>query len=107
MKQPTVPEGFQDELYGFDIVTDDAPGLIAEVTSLLATFKMLIVGHSGERRAAHGPTHQAQAGQKYVVMMPPEFDHGAFNYQLTQTLKKYHGRMLTPLRPVPGLLWWW
>ena len=107
MKQPTVPDGFQSELYGFDIVTDDAPGLIAEVTKIVGTFEMLIVGHTGERRAAYGPGQRVQAGQKYVVMLPHEFDHGAFNYQLTQALKKYHGHMVTPLRPVPGLLWWW
>jgi hypothetical protein len=107
MQQPTVPPGFQEELYGFDIVTDDAVGLIAELTRLVATFKMFIVGHTGERRVIPGPRRQTQAGQKYVVLIPPEFDHASFNYQLTQVVKRYNGVMVTPLRPVPGLLWWW
>lgn len=107
MKEPTVPGGFQEDLHGFDVVTDDAVGLIAEVTSLVATFGMMIVGHTGERRAAPGPRQQVQAGQKYVVMLPHDFDHAGFNYELTKVVKKYSGRMVTPLRPVPGLLWSW
>ncbi len=107
MKEPTVPAGFQESLYGFDIVTDDAVGLVAEVTRLLTDSGMMIVGHTGERRVAPGPRRQIQAGQKYVVMLPHDFDHGSFNYQLTQLVKKYNGKMVTPLRTVPGLLWWW
>ena len=107
MKQPTVPDGFQEDLHGFDIMTDDAPGLIAELTGLVTTFGMLIVGHTGERRVVPGPRRQVQAGQKYVVMLPHGFDHADFNYKLTQVVKKYNGTMVTPLRSVPGLLWWW
>jgi glycine cleavage system regulatory protein len=107
MNQPTVPHGFQDDLYGFDIVSDDAVGLIADVSALVSTFGMLIVGHTGERRVAPGPSHRLQAGQKYLVMLPHEFDHGAFNHKLTQLVTKYNGVMATPLRVVPGLLWWW
>lgn len=107
MKEPTVPPGFREELHGFDIVTDDAVGLIAETTSLVATFGMMIVGHTGERRVLPGPAQQVKAGQKYVVMLPHQFDHAAFNHQLTQIVKKYNGVMVTPLRAVPGLLWWW
>ena len=107
MQQPTIPDGFQDELYGFDIVTDDAVGLIAELTRLVNSFRMMIVGHSGERRMLPGPRRQVQAGQKYVVVLPREFDHAAFNHEMTVLVKKYNGRMASPLRPVPGLLWWW
>ncbi len=107
MKDPTVPPGFREDLYGFDIVTDDAPGLVAEVTGLIAEFGLLIVGHTGERRLVPGPRRTIQAGQKYVVMMPVTFDHVTFNKGLDELLKRFNGQMKTPLRVVPGLLWWW
>ena len=107
MKEPTVPEGFQQDLYGFDIVTDDAPGLVAEITGLVADFGMLIVGHTGERRVIPGPRPQVRAGQKYVVMLPLAFDHIAFGRAIDTLVKRFNGVMKTPLRTVPGLLWWW
>lgn len=107
MKEPTIPPSFQQELYGFDIVTDDAVGLIAALTSLVADFGMMLVGHTGERKLMPGPRRQVQAGQKFIVVLPHEFDHAAFNHALTLLVKKYNGIMASPLRPVPGLLWWW
>ncbi len=107
MKDPTVPPGFLPDLFGFDIVTDDAPGLIAEVTRVLADFGMLIVGHTGERRVLPGPRRQVQAGQKYIVMLPPDLDRVEFARNMDQLVKRFNGSMLSPLRPVPGLLWWW
>jgi glycine cleavage system regulatory protein len=107
MRQPTVPEGFCPELHGFDILTDDAAGLVAEVTGLTAEFDMLIVGHTGERRVVPGPARKVQAGQKFVVMLPEDFDHAMFGYKLGLIVKKYGGIIKTALRPVPGLLWWW
>ncbi|MCH9001336.1 MAG: hypothetical protein IIC02_02075 [Planctomycetes bacterium] len=107
MKEPTVPVGYQADLYGFDIVTDDAVGIIAELTGLVADFGMMIVGHTGERRVIPGPVPKVQGGQKFVVMLPFEFDHIAFTNALTELVKKYNGIMKTPLRTVPGLLWWW
>ena len=107
MKEPTVPSGFQEELHGFDIVTDDAVGLIAQVTKVIDQFGMLIVGHTGERRVMPGPARKVQGGQKYIVMLPRDFDHAAFNHLMTELVKKYNGRMVSPLRIVPGLLWWW
>jgi len=107
MRQPTVPEGFQDDLHGFDILSDDAPGMIAEITGLLAEYRVLIVAHTGERRATPGPRGQVQAGQKYIVMLPRDFDHYAFVRDLDALAKRYNGSLKTPLRAVPGLLWWW
>jgi glycine cleavage system regulatory protein len=107
MKEPTVPPGFRAELHGFDIVTDDAPGLVAEVTGLLQQYGVLIVGHTGERRSIPGPRTKAQGGQKYVVMLPYEFDHLQFTRDLDTLVKRFNGTMKTPLRTVPGLLWWW
>lgn len=107
MREPTVPGGFQEDLYGFDIVTDDAVGIIAELTGLVAEFGMMIVGHTGERRVIPGPVTKVQGGQKYVVMLPHEFDHIGFTNSLTALVKKHNGIMKTPLRTVPGLLWWW
>jgi glycine cleavage system regulatory protein len=107
MKEPTIPDGYQPDLYGFDIVTDDAPGLVAELTSLISRFGMLTIGHTGERRVAPGPRPQVQAGQKYVVLIPPVFDHAGFNRELTAVVKKHNGRLIAPLQHVPGLLWWW
>jgi glycine cleavage system regulatory protein len=107
MKEPTVPPGFREELHGFDIVTDDAPGLVAEVTGLLEKYGILIVGHTGERRAIAGPRPKAQGGQKYVVMLPFDFDHLQFTKDLDALVKRFNGTMKTPLRTVPGLLWWW
>jgi glycine cleavage system regulatory protein len=107
MKEPTVPPGFRAELHGFDIVTDDAPGLVAEVTGLLDQYGVLIVGHTGERRSIPGPRAKPQGGQKYVVMLPYEFDHLQFTRDLDALVKRYNGTMKTPLRTVPGLLWWW
>lgn len=107
MQQPTVPRGFREDLYGFDIVTDDAPGLVAEITGLLQDYGILIVGHTGERRVVPGPRPKAQGGQKFVVMLPVEFDNLRFTRDLDALVKKYNGTMKTPLRTVPGLLWWW
>jgi len=107
MKQPTVPEGFQGTLHGFDIVTDDSSGLIAEITSLLADFGVLVVGHTGERRIVPGPRSQVQAGQKYVVMLPHDFDHLGFTRGIDALAKRHNGSLKSPLRAVPGLLWWW
>lgn len=115
MNEPTVPEGFREELYGFDVVMDDAVGLIAELTNLVGEFGMMIVGHTGERRATARPKRAVQAGlmpatqagQKFVVMLPHEFDHALFGYQLLKVVKKYHGFVASPLQQVPGLLWWW
>jgi glycine cleavage system regulatory protein len=107
MKEPTVPPGFKDDLYGVDIVTDDAPGIIVELTALLAEFHMLIVGHTGERRTLPGPRPKAVAGQKFIVMLPYEFDHVEFTHRLSELVRKHNGTVKTPLRTVPGLLWWW
>jgi len=107
MKEPTIPDGFQPDLQGFDVVTDDAPGLIVEMTTLIGSFGMMIVGHTGERRVVPGPRTRHQAGQKFVVMLPHEFDHYQFAAKLSELVAKHHGRVVTPLRVVPGLLWWW
>jgi len=107
MNSPTIPDGFQDDLHGFDVVTDDKPGIIADLTSLLAEFGVLIVGHTGERFREKGPQPRARAGQKYAVMLPREFDHVRFTLELGTLIKKYNGSIKTPLRNVPGLLWWW
>ncbi len=107
MRNPTVPAGYEPELYGFDVVLEDAPGLIAEMTDLLATFGMLIVGHTGERRRIPGPVPKYEGGQKYIVMLPHDFDHVGFTRALTDLVKKRKGTLKTPLRTVPGLLWWW
>lgn len=107
MKEPTIPPGYQEDLYGVDIVTDDAPGLIAELTGLIAEFGMLIVGHTGERRILPGPRPKAVGGQKVIVMLPFDFDHVGFTNRLSALVKKYNGTVKTPLRTVPGLLWWW
>ncbi len=107
MKQPTVPRGFQEDLHGFDIVTDDAPGLLAAVTKVAGDHGMLIVGHTGERRYVPGPGRRTQFGQKFVVMLPHRFDHVGFNVAMTDLVRRFNGTMVTPLRVVPGLLWWW
>ena len=107
MHAPTIPDGFQEKLYGFDIVTDDRPGLIAEVTKALASYGMLIVGHTGERYVQSGPRPKVQSGQKFVVMIPPGFDQPAFAKRMNEIVKRYNGTVKTPLRTVPGLLWWW
>jgi len=107
MNSPKVPGGFQQELHGFDIITDDKPGIIAELTGLVAKFGLLIVGHSGERYVEPGPRPRARGGQKYIVMLPIEFDHLGFTRELDSLIKKYGGTIKTPLRAVPGLLWWW
>ncbi len=107
MKQPTIPEEFQGSLHGFDIVTDDSPGLVAEITTLLSEFGVLIVGHTGERRIIPGPRTKYQAGQKYVVMLPHDFDHVGFTRAIDALARRHNGTMKSPLRAVPGLLWWW
>ncbi len=107
MKQPTVPAGFRPDLHGFDIVTEDAPGIIAEITGLVAQYGVLIVGHTGERRRVPGPRAKFEGGQKFVVMLPHEFDHIGFTRALDDLVHKHNGTMKTPLRTVPGLLWWW
>jgi glycine cleavage system regulatory protein len=104
---PTVPEGFQEDLFGFDILTDDTPGLIAELTGLIGNFGILIVGHTGERSATPGPTPLFQARQKFVLMLPHEFDRDEFSRVLDEFVKKHNGVLTTPLRPVLGLFWSW
>jgi len=107
MNNPTVPDGYQPDLHGFDIISDDAVGVIAEITEMLSEFNVLIVGHTGERQVMPGPRRIVQAGQKYVVMLPYNFDAGAFNHRLNELMKKYNGKMQVSLKRVPGLLWWW
>ena len=107
MEQPIVPDGFMKELYGFDIVTDDRPGLIAEITKLVATYGILVVGHTGERRVIDGLTPLVQAGQKYIVMLPEDLDMPDFSKRLEELAVRNNGVLITPLRIVPGLLWWW
>lgn len=106
MNEPTVPEGYQDDLYGFDVITDDAPGLVAKLTRLAEEFGLLLVGHTGELRVVGGLTPLVQAGQKFVVMLPEEFDHHGFTKKLNGLVEKHNGVVQTPLRPVLGLLWW-
>ncbi len=106
MNEPTVPEGFQDDLYGFDVITDDAPGLVAKLTRLADEFGLLLVGHTGELRVVGGLTPLVQAGQKFVVMLPDEFDHHGFTEKLNSLVKEHNGVVQTPLRTVLGLLWW-
>ncbi|MCH9001015.1 MAG: hypothetical protein IIC02_00455 [Planctomycetes bacterium] len=106
MNEPTVPEGFQDGLYGFDVITDDAPGLVAKLTRLAEEFGLLLVGHTGELRVVPGLTPLVQAGQKFVVMLPEEFDHHGFTEKLNSLVEEHNGVVQTPLRPVLGLLWW-
>lgn len=107
MLQPTVPNGFRNELYGFDILTRDSKGLLAELTSLVSQFGMFIIGHTGERYIKEGPRPVVQVGQKVVVMMPHEFDQLEFSRQINDLAKRHRGTVKTPLRSVPGLLWWW
>ena len=107
MKRPTAPEGYQEALYGFDIVTDDASGLLAEIANLIAVCGMAIVGHTGERRVVPGPRPLIQSGQKFIVLLPHKFNQAGFRDKLTELVTKYHGVIISPLRPVPGLLWWW
>ena len=107
MNNPPVPEGYQPDLYGFDIVTDDARGLIADVAAVVTEFNLLIVGHTGERRSVPGPRHKIQSGQKYVVHLPLRFDHHEFTKAISAVAKKYNGSLTTPLKTVPGLLWNW
>lgn len=107
MNSPTIPGGYQPELHGFDIVTDDRPGIIADLTELLSKFGILIVGHAGERYIDPGPPPNARGGQKCVVMLPLEFDPPGFTDELDALVWKYNGTIKTPLRTVPGLLWWW
>jgi glycine cleavage system regulatory protein len=107
MSQPPIPPGFREELHGFDVITDDAVGVVAALTKLVADFGMMVVGHTGERRVIPGPRREVKGGQKFVVLLPHEFDLGAFSYRLGQLVKEYNGHIQTPLRPVPGLLWWW
>lgn len=107
MRLPTVPTGFQEDLHGFDLVTDDKAGLLAELTALVNSHGMLLVGHTGERRVTPGPRPLVQSGQKCVVMVPHGFDAAAFARDLETLVKRYNGMIKTPLRTVPGLLWWW
>ncbi len=107
MMDPIVPDGFQEDLFGFEFITEDAMGLIAEVTKLVASFGIMTVGHTGERRALPGPVPRFQGGQKFVVRLPIDFDHVHFARELTMLVKKHNGNVVTPLRTVPGLLWWW
>ena len=106
MNEPTVPEGFQDGLYGFDVITDDAPGLVAKLTHLAEEFGLLLVGHTGELRVVPGLTPLVQAGQKFVVMLPEEFDQQGFSEKLNSLVEEHNGVVQTALRPVLGLLWW-
>ncbi len=107
MNSPTIPGGYQPDLHGFDIVTNDKPGIIADLTELLAKFGTLIVGHAGERYIEPGPQPRARGGQKCILMLPHDFDHFEFVRELDALVKKYKGTMKTPLQKVPGLLWWW
>ncbi len=107
MKESTVPSGFKPDLHGFDLVTEDSPGIIADITGLVAEYGVLIVGHTGERRRVPGPMPKYEGGQKFVVMLPDEFDHIGFTRALEVLVHKYKGTLKTPLRTVPGLLWWW
>ncbi len=107
MTEPTVPAKFEEELHGFDIVTDDSPGLLVKITKLVSEYGMMTVGHTGERRVQSKPQTKIQFGQKFVVMLPHDFDRAAFAQALAELVKEYHGIIMKPLRPVPGLLWWW
>lgn len=107
MHNAQIPEACLPDLYGFDIITDDAPGLLAKVTDLVSSYGILIVGHTGERRAVPGPRQRVEFGQKFVVMVPHRFDHHEFANDISKLVKSYNGSMVTPLRTVPGLLWWW
>lgn len=107
MKGPTVPAGFKPDLYGFEIVLEDATGLVAEVTDLLGEYHIMVIGHTGERRMLSGPRKKYEGGQKFVVILPEEFDQVGFVRDLTALVKRHNGTLKTPLRTVPGLLWWW
>jgi len=104
LKEPTVPAGFQMVLHGFNVVTEDAPGLVVELTMLIERFGLLIVGHSGERRNVSGPVIKIEAGQKFVVMLPIKFSRDNFVRALSDLVQRYHGKVVSPLGKVPGLL---
>ena len=107
MNEPIVPDGYRPDLYGFEMVTEDSVGLIAEVTALVASFGMMIIGHTGERQIVPGPRHEVRSGQKFIVMLPTMFDQIGFASDLTALVRRHKGKLATPLRVVPGLLWWW
>ena len=107
MRQPTIPDDFEQVLYGLDIATDDNSGLLAELTELLEAHGILIVGHTGEQRVIPGPKPLVQSGQKLVVLLPHEFDAAGFRDKLADFVKRFRGDVISPLRPVSGLLWWW
>ena len=107
MMEPTIPDGYEQQLHGIDIITDDAPGVIAALTRLMQDYGVMIVGHIGERCVMPGPKREIKAGQKFVLMLPTEFDRGGFNFKLGELVKTSGGQIKSSLRPVPGLLWWW
>ncbi|UCE61578.1 MAG: hypothetical protein JSU63_07470 [Phycisphaerales bacterium] len=107
MEKPTIPDDFEQTLFGLDVVTDDASGLLAGLAELLSTYGIMIVGHTGERRVVPGPKPFVQSGQKLAVLLPHEFDCADFREKLDEFVKRYRGDVVSPLRPVPGLLWWW
>ena len=107
MRQPTIPDDFEQVLYGLDIATDDNSGLLAELTELLEAHGIMIVGHTGEQRVIPGPKPLVQSGQKLIVLLPHEFDAAGFRDKLADFVKRYRGDIISPLRPVSGLLWWW
>ena len=107
MRQPTIPDDFEQVLYGLDIATDDASGLLAELTELLEAHGIMIVGHTGEQRIIPGPKPLVQSGQKLVVLLPHEFDAAGFRDKLADFVRRFRGDVISPLRPVSGLLWWW
>ena len=107
MKQPAFPDGFEPVLYGLDVVSDDASGLLAGLTELLQAFGIMIVGHTGERRVVPGPKPLVQSGQKIIVLLPHDFDAAGFRGKLADFVNRFRGDVVSPLRPVSGLLWWW
>ncbi|MHC5112741.1 MAG: ACT domain-containing protein [Planctomycetota bacterium] len=106
MRHAVAPEHYNDELYGFDIITNDKRGLLAEMTNLIKDHDMVITGHIGERRPAPGPRGEIQVGQRFLVLLPPDMNEMEFAGDLNALVRRYDGKVKTPLQAVPGLLWW-
>ncbi len=83
MSQPIVPESFQEELHGFDVLTEESKGWLAEFTRRRSDDGLPFAGHTGKRAAKSGPLGEIQVGQKVVVVLAHAFDRMAFAGALT------------------------
>jgi glycine cleavage system regulatory protein len=101
--------------YGASVVSDDAPGLLKELSALCKRWGVNIIGHTGESLEGGGDSGKHEYRQLFLVWLPRKTPNGAefrlkffdTEFQETVAKKPFNGRssLFYPVYTLFGRFW--